>query len=145
MKPKHIMLVAGLSLLSLGALNAEPVKMSRAAASELYAALNSVEAGLSPANVVVAADDLVALRPLAEALDKSRVAYQRGVRALARLNAPDTEVKAEALQDQFQATADAEQAVELTPIKLSDDEIKECKLRPGTLAVLVRYLKPKTK
>lgn len=143
-KTKHIIL-AGLALLSLGAsLCAEPVKLSRASASELYVSLSSADSGLSPANTVAAADNINALRPQVEALDKGRTAYQKALRGLSKTNGVDLDLKAQLLADDLEAKANEESTFELYPINLTDDEIAAAKLKPAVLAVLRRLLPKKT-
>lgn len=137
MKTKSI-LVLFLSLASF--CFAEPVKLSRTSASELYAALASTEAGLSPSNTVIAADNLNVLRPQVEALDKGKTAYQRAFRLLAKSNSSDTEGKAQLLADDIEAKAAEEVEFTLTPMSLSDDEITNAKIKPAALAAIRRYL-----
>ena len=139
---KHIIL-AGFSLLFFGALRAEPVKLSRASASELYVALSSADSGLTPANTVAAADNINALRPQVEALDKGRTAYQKALRGLSKLNGTDLEAKAQLLADDLEAKATEESTFDLAPINLSDDEVSAAKLKPAVLAVLRRLLPSK--
>jgi hypothetical protein len=136
---KNKALLSLFALLTLVApLSAGTVAITRAQASELYVALASAEAGLAPANVVAAADNLNALRPHVEALDKGKQAFQRAVRRLAA--APDAEARAEQLVAELEAKADEQISIELVPLTLSDDELAAAKLKPATLAVIRRWL-----
>ncbi|HEX2860692.1 MAG TPA: hypothetical protein VHN79_03590 [Lacunisphaera sp.] len=137
MKRNAVLLLIG--LLAIGApLSAGSVALTRAQASELYMALASAEAGFAPANTVAAADNLNALRPHVEALDKGKQAFQRAVRRLA--TAPDAEARAEQLVIELEAKADEVITLDLTPLALSDDELTASKLKPATLAVIRRWL-----
>lgn len=119
---------------------ADKVTLSRTAASELYAALASTEAGLSPSNTVIAADNLNALRPQVEALDKGKSAYQRAFRLLAKSNSSDVDGKAQSLADDIEAKASEEVDFNLTPMAFSDDEITNAKIKPAALAAIRRHL-----
>jgi len=138
-----LLLAAGLFALAFSA-RAETVKLTRSDAAELYIAIASTEAGLSPANTVAAADNLNALRPYVEALDKGRAAAQRAARklGLAKPVPADLEDQIQRLSDDLEAKVMKEEiSVDLAPIALSDDEIKEAKIKPTVLAQFRRWLK----
>lgn len=137
--------VITLALLALSA-SAEPIKLTRGQASDLFVALATLDAGMNPANAVSAADDINALRPTVEALDKGKVAFQRSARSLAKSQAPDADEKAQALADDLALKADEPVTLELTTFLLSDEEITATKIKPSTLAVIRRWLlKPSAK
>lgn len=123
--------------------SAEPIKLTRAQASELYLALTRLEPGLSPTNAISAADNLNELRPSVESLDKGKLAAQRALRRLA--DAPDRETKAEALADSLDAKAAEEITLNLAPFDLTQDEITAAKVAPRDLATLRRHLRPAKK
>lgn len=129
-----------LSALIIGSLQGEPVKLSRQSAAELYSALSAAESGFSPANTIAAADNLNAVRPQVEALDKGKIAYQKAVRALAKANPPDAEDKAQALLDQLELKSMEVFDFDLTLMKLTDEEIGASRIKPGALAVIRRVL-----
>jgi hypothetical protein len=119
---------------------ADPVKITRNQASELYQALATLDAGVTPANIGLAAENLVALRPAVEALDKAKTAAQRDARGLT------VEANAAAirkLEDSLDAFGSGEVTVDLKPFRLTDDEIEKAKIRPIVLAVLRQHLTPK--
>jgi stalled ribosome alternative rescue factor ArfA len=116
--------------------------LTRVEASELYVALSSAGEGLAPANAIAAADNINALRPLVEALDKGKVAYQRQAQKLAKAVPADFEAQIERLTAELEAKASEPCAVKLWPLALSDEEITATKLKPATLAVLRRWLLP---
>lgn len=136
------LLLVVLSLVS--AVLAEDVTLTRVQAVELFVALSTAESGFAPANTIAAADNLNALRPNAEAFDKGKQAYQRAVRALARANPADAQEQAERLAAEVEAKGEEKIAVALVPLNLSDDEIASAKMKPATLAVIRRWLKPAT-
>lgn len=144
MTTKTILLAA--SLLGLNALSAsaEQLKLSRNNASELYVSLSAIEAGLTPSNSVIVADDINALRPAVEALDKGKTAFQKQIRALAKLNPPDVEAKAQALGEDLQTKADEELTFDLGLVSFTDDEVTAAKIKPAALAVIRRFLLKKT-
>lgn len=135
-----ILLLAPCSLL-----HADKVALTRAQASELYVALATTEAGLSPANTVAAADNLNALRPHVESLDKGKVAYQRALRALAKSQPADAELQVQKLTAELEGTAEAQIKVDLAALNLSDEEIANAKVKPAGLAVIRRWLLPQKK
>ncbi len=119
---------------------AESVKLTRNQASELYQALATLDAGVSPANIGLAAENLMALRPAVEALDKAKTAAQRDARGLT-LDANAAQIRK--LEDSLEAFGSGEVTVDLKPFKLSDDEVEKAKVRPIVLAVLKQHLTPK--
>lgn len=137
---KNKLIIITLLLAPLTLLRAESVKISRAEASELYVALVTIDAGLSPANTVTAADNLIALRPLVESLDKGKVAYNRAAAALVRGKAGDIDAQVEKLAVELEMKAEERFTVQLRPINLADDEITAAKVKPATLAVIRRWL-----
>ncbi len=140
MTTKTILLAA--SLLGLNALSAsaEQLKLSRNNASDLYVSLSAIEAGLTPSNSVIVADDINALRPAVEALDKGKAAFQKQIRVLAKLNPPDVEAKAQALGEDLQTKADEELTFDLGLVSFTDDEVTAAKIKPAALAVIRRFL-----
>lgn len=142
MKNKILILI-GLALALATVAVAEPVKLTRNQASELYAALAQIEPGLSAANAVTAADNLNALRPHVEALDKGKVAAQRQLRALPKT--ADAESAALAITDQLEAKGEERVEVQLVRFELTPDEITQAKIRPLFLATLRQYLQPPKK
>jgi hypothetical protein len=140
---KKILLLS--ALLIGAALHAEDVTLTRAQASELYLALATAEAGFAPANTVAAADNINALRPHVEALDKGKTAYQRAVRALVRAQPAEAEAHAERLALELEAKADEAISVALVPLNLTDEELTAAKVKPASLSILRRWLKPAAK
>lgn len=118
------------------------VNLTRVEASELYVALSSAGEGLAPGNAIAAADNINALRPLVEALDKGKVAYQRAAQKLAKAVPPDFEAQIEKLTAELQAKADETFPLKLSSVALTDDEITATKIKPATLAVMRRWLMP---
>lgn len=129
----------------LSSLAAAPQKLTRTQASELFLALTSAEAGLAPANTIAAADNLLALRPHVEALDKGKAAYQRAARVIVKAAPADAEAQVIALQDQLEAKANEQVAIELVPLNLSDEELTAAKIKPAALAIIRQWLKPAPK
>jgi len=131
------------AILPLCARSAEiSLNLTRVEASELYVALSSAGEGLAPANAIAAADNINTLRPLVEALDKGKVAYQRAAQKLAKAVPPDFEAQIEKLTTELEAKAAEPCAVKLSALALTDEEITATKLKPATLAVLRRWLLP---
>lgn len=127
----------GLSLCAFSA----PTEISRADALRLHVALESIAPGLNPANAITAADNLTALEPAATALRKAHVALQR---AQARLpDAPDRQERAIRLAEELDAAAEQLVTLDLLPLPLTPDEIREAKIQPAHLSLLRRYLAPK--
>lgn len=133
------LLFSVLCLLS-SAAHGAAVQLSRAEASELYVALVTIDAGLSPGNTVTAADNVNALRPLVESLDKGKVAYNRAVAAVVRSKPADVDAQVEKLALELEAKADERFTVQLRPLNIADEEITAAKVKPATLAVLRRWL-----
>lgn len=133
---RHALILIALTASALAA----PVKITRDQASELYKALATLDVGITPASAGLAAENLNALRPTVEALDKAKTAAQRDARGMT------VEANAAAirkLEDSLEAFGSGEVTVDLKPFKLSDDEIEKAKVRPILLAVLLQYLTPK--
>jgi hypothetical protein len=120
---------------------AEPITLTREQAFKLHSALEAIGPGLTPANAIVAADNLNALAPHADAVRKGAVALQR-----AQARVPDSPDRAERLMrlaEEFDAAADEQLTVELSPLEISADEIREAKIAPAMLATLRRHLRKK--
>lgn len=141
MKKNIAQILAAFALL-VSSLCAEPVKVTRAQASELYVSLASSEAGLTPTNAIVASDNLNALRPVVEALDKARAARDRKLRSIAKVQPADAQDQAQKAVDDFDAVSEIEVTVTLKPMALTDDEVKDSKLKPIHLSVVRRWLLP---
>lgn len=122
------------------------IKPTREQATEIFLALNSAEAGFAPGNAVSAADNLNTLHAAVTGLDKGKNAFRREVKKLGKdvkaklLSAEDFEAKVEKLSDELTARGEEEVELSLHPVKLTDQEIAESKLRPGALAVIRRWL-----
>lgn len=132
-----------LCLLSSALCAAEPTQLTRNQASELYLALAQIEPGLSAANAVTAADNINALRPHVEALDKGKMAAQRQVRALP--NNAERETAALAISDALEAKGEEAVEIQLTRFDIQPDEVTAAKIRPLYLATLRHYLRPEKK
>jgi hypothetical protein len=139
MKKITLIILAALLPLCLAAAPLD-LKLTRVEASELYVALSSADAGLAPGNAIAAADNINTLRPLVEALDKGKVAYQRAAQKLAKAVPPDFEAQIEKLTAELEAKAGESFALKLSSMALTDEEITATKLKPATLAVLRRWL-----
>lgn len=138
---KLFALAAALSALSL---NAEPVTLARTEAFELYQALNTLTAGLTPENTLAAADNINALEPDAKAY---RMAATKVIQAQAKANAADAtpaDVAAfRKLDDDLAAKAEVRKTYQLSVLSISKEEIKSAGgLTPAQLATIRRLLKP---
>lgn len=120
---------------------AEPTELTRQQASDLFVALNRIEPGLSSENVVIAADNINALKPIVDALDKGKVRAQREMDALP--NVDDRTARAWVVRDKIEAKADEVVKVDLTRMEITSDEIKAAKVRPADLAPLRQFLRKK--
>lgn len=127
--------IAGVSL------RAEPIELTRQQASDLFVALNRIESGLSAENVVVAADNINALKPLVEALDRGKVRAQRDMDMLPPSD--DRAAKGWAIRDMLETKCDEKIVVDITRMDVSADEIKAAKVKPVDLAPLRQFLKKK--
>jgi hypothetical protein len=136
MKFIFALLAVGLTLV-----RGEPIELTRQQASDLFVALNRIEPGLSADNVVIAADNINALKGTVEALDKGKVRAQREMDLLPVTD--DRAAKAWAIREKIEAKGEERVTVELTRIEVSADEIKAAKLRPADLAPLRQFLRPK--
>lgn len=139
MKPSFrcVLLWVGLAV----AARAEPTELSRQQASDLFVALSRIEPGLSADNVVIAADNLNALKPVVESLDKGKVRAQREMDALPA--SEERNAKAWAIRERIEAKGDEVVKIELTRMDITPDEIKTAKVRPADLAPLRQYLRRK--
>jgi Flp pilus assembly protein CpaB len=122
---------------------AEPVTLSREQATKLHSALDAIAPGITPANTIIAADNLNALQPIADGIRKGAV---RMAREQARLSdGAERTAKAMQLAEAFDAKAEEPVTLDLTPLEISNDEIKEAKISPAVLSVIRRHLKPAKK
>jgi hypothetical protein len=136
MKTLRLFLVT--SLAGAAILRAEPCKVSNLQAQQLYAALNSIDAGLTAANTTLVADDINALLPKVDAFEKGNAAAQKKYQVTSTTKADDP--SAEKYLEEVQANADAQITIDLARLKLSDDEITAAKIRPSVLAVIRKWL-----
>jgi len=132
--------IAFLAIVTGVTLYADPIDLTRQQASDLFVALQRIDPGLSPDNVVVAADNITALKPIVEALDKGKVRAQREMDAL---SGEDRAAKAWAIRDKIEAKGDEVVKIDLTRMEITADEIKAAKVRPADLAPLRQFLKKK--
>jgi hypothetical protein len=139
MKIRHFFVVA--ILLLRGVIHAEPIEVSRQQAADLMVALTRIDAGLSSDNVVVAADNINALRPFVESLDRGKIRAQRDMEALPA--SEERAAKAWAIREKIEAKCDEKVIIELTRMEISADEIKTAKVKPADLAPIRQILKPK--
>lgn len=133
-----------LFLLTLCVLHAEPTKMSRGEASELYSALASAEAGLTATHALAAADAIIVLRPHVEMLDKARIATQRNLQNLSASD-PELAFKSQRLLQEFEQITAQEITVHLEAIDLTPEEITAAKLRPIHIAPIRRFMRSAVK
>lgn len=139
-RPGFLSLLAAGILLASSAFAADPIKVSipREEAFRLREALEAIAPGLTPANTIVAADNINALQPIADGVAKAGLRMQR---EQTRLQAsPDRAVLVVNLADDFDAKTAEPVDVDLTPLEISNDEIKEAKIAPKTLAAIRRWL-----
>jgi hypothetical protein len=119
----------------------EPIELSRQQASELCAALMAVEPGLNAENVMLAADDIAALKPIAISLEKGKLAADRD---MACLPASDDRI---AKQWQIRAAIDRKGdelvRVELSRFDVTADEIKAAKIPPRVLSPIREFIRKK--
>lgn len=134
---KNILLFVAL----IGACRAEAVEITRQQASDLFVALTRIEPGLSAENVVIGADNITALKPIVESLDKGKVRAQRDMDTLPPSD--DRATKAWAIRDKIEAKSEEKVAVDLTRMEISGDEIKAAKIRPADLAPIRQSLMKK--
>lgn len=110
--------------------------MSRIEANELFNSLVTIEAGLTPANTIAAADAINTLRPIVEALEKGRAALRKQFNGQ-KVDDPAVIAAVEA----FELKAAEQIQVTLPKLTLSPEEISAAKVKPAVLSVLRRYLK----
>jgi hypothetical protein len=132
---------------------ADKIELTRMQASDLFVVLSKIDAGLAPANAVIIADNINALRPSIDAMDKGKVAAQRKIRAIIGVTVlPDgrilyasieAERAAEPTLSELEAKLSEPLKFELTRVDFSGDEVTATKIAPRDLAVIRQYLKPK--
>lgn len=120
---------------------AEPIEMTRQQASDLLVALTRIESGINADNVVTAADDMNALRPFVDALDRGKVRAQREMDTLPPSD--DRAAKQWAIRDKIESKGDEKITVGLTRFEISTDEIKSAKIPPRDLAPIRLLLRTK--
>lgn len=121
----------------------EPVKIPREQAYKLRSALAAIAPGLTPANTIVAADDLNALAAVADGVAKASLRMER--EQLRVPDSPDRAIKLAQLAEDFDAKTEEIVEIELSPIEITSDEIKDAKIAPANLAPIRRWLKPPKK
>lgn len=129
-----------LLLLALSA-SAEPIDLTRQQACDLFVALNRIESGLSAENVVVAADNINALKPVVESLDKGKVRAARDIDALPVSD--ELKAKSWAIRDLIDAKGNEAVKIDLKRLDVTPDEIKAAKIAPRDLAPLRQFLAKK--
>jgi hypothetical protein len=130
---------------------ANPTKITNEDAFALFNSLNSIQPGLTPSNVGLAAQDIWQLKGIAEAFQS---ASNKAARDLAKFT-PSKDVQPtpaqvaglEATQANWDSyrKAEVQPTPDLQPLSLSDEEIKEAKVTPGILAPILHYLSPSKK
>lgn len=121
------------------AIQAAPVTITRTKMSELFIALKGIGPGLTPQNTGIAADDINAMEKLVDARDKAITQAQRDALSIDRQD-PEFGAKQKKIQDSFDAFSETETKIELTPLTISDNEIRDARIAPGTLAIIRKYL-----
>jgi len=92
-------------------------------------------------NAINAAENITALRPVADAFDKGVLRFKRDFETM--VPGPDATEKQWKLREQLDAKSDEVVTVNLTLFDISGDEIKAAKIRPVDLAALRPLFKTK--
>ena len=128
-------------VLCTASVRAEQVTLRRQDALDLYRALDSMQAGLNPANTTNAADDISALRDTAEALNKGNIKASR-LAQLIPANDPSAAKKAFELVQPQEDIGLTTVTLELVLFEVSADEIKSASIAPHTLSLIRSFLRP---
>jgi hypothetical protein len=125
---------------------ATPVTISNEDASALFGALSQIQPGLSPANVGKAAEDIWQLKALSDAFQSEQLKASRSsAKNAPAANAqptPDQLKEADRIQANWDTFRKATLPLDLQPLTLTDDEIKESKMTPALYAPILHYLSP---
>lgn len=133
-----------LGLVSLVSLRADPVRITNVEAQRLFYALRAIQPGVEPANIRVAALNLNSLRPYVEAYEAANQAFDVKTAKLQTDKSPDVLDKAVKISED-RKTLQNESVVkngtiDLLPMSLSDDEIKNGKISPESYADIAHFL-----
>lgn len=120
---------------------ATPTKISYEDAFALFTALNQIQPGLTAGNVGKAAENIWQLKGTAEAYQTAAGRSARdSERAKAAKDPLDASQRAQDDWDHFRLS---EVTLDLQPLALTDDEVKEAKITPGIYAPILHYLTAK--
>jgi len=130
------------------------VALTNQQAVNLYNALGSISPGLSPVDTIIAADDINVLEKVATDFMKGQQKALRLAQEV-KVDDPSKLTKQAAILLPIEALGDTPVAVdkaspgiiapgivELTPLDISTDEIKDAKIPAINLSVLRKYLQP---
>lgn len=120
---------------------AEPVTLSNAEATRLFAALRTTQAGTTALNTRNGALNINVLRPVVEAYELGQGVIARKGSAIAP-NDPERIHKLDALTEEAQHLAKASNTVNLTLFALSDDEVRDAKVPMDSLSEFLHFLTP---
>jgi len=138
---KYTVLILAL-LLGVATVRAEKVTLRLDQVAALHGALTQLAPGLNPGNVLVVSGDINVLQDDAEAYQKMLTAAQRKAMRLPKTD--DWQLKQVTITEEIELLITKTKEYDLQPLTLTEDEIKEAKIPPGQLAVVLRYL-PKLK
>lgn len=143
MKLKSILISIAFAAASIAPLAAaQSVILSHGEAAQLYLALNTIQAGLSPQNTGYGADDINALEPAVKALDAARAKAQKRVVEAAKADQGAVSARE---NDSLQLFVESPVTVLLEPIVLTDQEMTDAKVTIALLAPIKRFLSPPAK
>lgn len=127
------------ALIGCSVAHATPTTITTEDASALFGALSAIQPGLSPSNVGLAAENIWLLKGVAEAYQSAAVRYNREQERAKSSKDPVTDLeKLDADMEKYGRSDKV--TLDLQPITLSDEEIKEAKITPALLAPIKHYL-----
>lgn len=120
------------------------VSLTNSEAARLFTSLRVLQAGTTAANTRNAALNINSLRPAVEAYEAVQQAISNRAQKLDEKDPKRTE-KIDALNAEAVNNQKAVVKVELIPISVGDDEIKDAKIPADALAEILRFLSPPAK
>lgn len=122
---------------------AAPTKITNEDAFALFESLSQIQPGLTASNVGAAAENIWALKGVAEAFNAVQIRANSESQKAAASKDPIS--AKEAVEADFANYRTTLITVELQPLSLSDDEIKEAKITPAIYSPILHYLSPPKK
>lgn len=125
---------------------ATPITITNEDAAALFGSLSQIQSGLSPVNVGKGAENIWLLKAVSEAFSSQQLKASRdsakNTPPANTVPTPEQLKESEKIQNDWDKFRMATMTLDLQPMVITEDEIKEAKITPAVYAPIRHYLSP---